>query len=223
MNVLPQSTGFGVSVIDLITGAAVSSVTVRVTVVVLPALSLAMIVMVLEPSFSVTSLENVPSVLTVTAVPLTVTVTGLDVTSSVLPVTVTVDLLVISPSVGAVIDSVGGTVSSLNVDVLASDVLPSLSVAITEIVCAPSFNATSGVHVYLYPPVTAVLLTDVISVPSNVILAEATPESESVTVNSILGVALVMYAPEDGTVMLMTGATFSLTLIFSDEPRVACV
>ena len=121
------------------------------------------------------------------------------------------------------IDSVGGTVSSLNVDVLASDVLPSLSVAVTEIVCAPSFNAAAGVHVYLYPPVTAVLLTDVISVPSNVILAEATPESESVTVNSILGVALVMYAPEDGAVMLMTGATFSLTLIFSDEPRVACV
>ena len=223
MNVLPQSTGFGVSVIDLITGAAVSSVTVRVTVVVLPALSLAMIVMVLEPSFSVTSLENVPSVLTVTAVPLTVTVTGLDVTSSVLPVTVIVDLLVISLSVGAVIDSVGGTVSSVNVDVLATDVFPSLSVAVTEIVCAPSFNAAAGVHVYLYPPVTAVLVTDVISVPSNVILAEATPESESVTVNSILGVALVMYAPEDGAVMLITGATFSLTLIFSDEPRVACV
>lgn len=69
----------------------------------------------------------------------------------------------------------------------------------------------------------AVFVTEVISVPSNVILAEATPESASVTVNSILGVALVMYAPEDGAVMLMTGATFSLTLIFSAEPRVVCV
>ena len=149
MNVLPQSTGFGVSVIDLMTGATVSSVTVRVTVVVLPALSFAMIVIVLEPLTSVTSLENVPSALTVTVVPLIVTITGLDVTSSVLPVTVTVDLLVISLSVGAVIDSVGGTVSTVNVDVLAADVFPSLSVAVMEIVCLPSLSAAAGVHAYL--------------------------------------------------------------------------
>ena len=207
----------------LMTGAAVSSVTVRVTVVVLPALSFAMIVIVLEPLTSATSLENVPSALTVTVVPLIVTITGLDVTSSVLPVTVTVVLLVISLSAGSVIDSVGGTVSTVNVDVLAADVLPSLSVAVTEIVCVPSFKAAAGVHVYLYPPATAVLLTDVISVPSNVILAEATPESESVTVNSMVGVVLVRYAPEDGDEMLTTGATFSLTRIFSDAPSVACV
>ena len=68
----------------------------------------------------------------------------------------------------------------------------------------------------------AVFVTEVISVPSNVILAEATPESASVTVNSMVGVVLVRYAPEDGAVMLMTGATFSLTRIFSDTPSVAC-
>ena len=85
MNVFPQSTGFGVRVTDLITGADVSTVTLRVTVVVFPALSLATIVMVFAPSARVTSLVNVPSVPTVAVAPFTVTVTGLDDTSSVLP------------------------------------------------------------------------------------------------------------------------------------------
>lgn len=96
---LPQSTGFGVRVTDLITGADVSTVTLRVTVVVFPALSLATIVMVFAPSARVTSLVNVPSVPTVTVAPFTVTVTGLDDTSSVLPLTVTVFLLVIPPQI----------------------------------------------------------------------------------------------------------------------------
>lgn len=91
-NVLPQSIGFGVNVIDLIVGAVVSRVTLRVTVVVLPALSFATTVIVLEPLTSVISFKNVPSELTATAVPLTVTVTGLDVASSVLPDTTRVDL-----------------------------------------------------------------------------------------------------------------------------------
>lgn len=72
MNVFPQSTGFGVRVTDLITGADVSTVTLRVTVVVFPALSLATIVMVFAPSARVTSLVNVPSVPTVTVAPFTV-------------------------------------------------------------------------------------------------------------------------------------------------------
>lgn len=76
--------------IDLITGAAVSSVTFLVIVVVLPALSLAMIVILFAPLVSVTSLLKNPSVPTVAAAPFTVTVTGLDVASSVLPVTVIV-------------------------------------------------------------------------------------------------------------------------------------
>ena len=134
MNVFPQSTGFGVRVTDLITGADVSTVTLRVTVVVFPALSLATIVMVFAPSARVTSLVNVPSVPTVTVAPFTVTVTGLDDTSSVLPLTVTVFLLVIRSFDGAVICSVGGTVSTVNVAVLAAAALPSLSDALTEIV-----------------------------------------------------------------------------------------
>ena len=134
MNVLPQSTGFGVRVIPLNTGAPVSRVTLRVTVVVLPALSFATTVIVLEPLTSVISFENVPSELTATAVPLTVTVTGLDVTSSVLPDTTRMDLFVISPSAGFVSVSVGGIVSIVNVTVLAVAAFPSKSDASIQIV-----------------------------------------------------------------------------------------
>lgn len=118
----------------MITGAAVSKVTFLTTVVVFPALSVAIIVILFAPLDKDTSLLNDPSVPTVAAAPFTVTVTGLDVASSVLPVTVTVVLLVTRPSAGAVMDKVGGTVSTMNVDVFAADVLPSLSVAVIEIV-----------------------------------------------------------------------------------------
>lgn len=110
------------------------TVTLRVTVVVFPALSFATIVIVFAPSASVTSFVNVPFVPTVTAAPFTVTVTGLDVASSVLPVTVTAFWLVIRSFDGAVICSVGGTVSIVNVAVLAAAALPSLSYAFTDIV-----------------------------------------------------------------------------------------
>ena len=106
----------------MITGAVVSTVTVLVTVVVLPAESFATTVMVFVPVTSVSALLKVPSdpTVTVSAVPLfslTVTVTGLEVASLVVPVTVTAVLLVTSLSAGAVIESVGGTVSILNVTV----------------------------------------------------------------------------------------------------------
>jgi hypothetical protein len=91
--VLPASTGLGVMVTALITGAVVSSVTVLVTVVDLPAESVATTVIVLLPVAKVSALLNEPSAPTVTdsAVPefnLIVTVTGLEVASFVVPFTV---------------------------------------------------------------------------------------------------------------------------------------
>ena len=50
INVLPASTGFGVNVTLLITGAVVSNVTVRVIVVVLPAPSVTTTVIVFVPT-----------------------------------------------------------------------------------------------------------------------------------------------------------------------------
>ena len=93
INVLPASTGFGVNVTLLITGAVVSNVTVRVIVVVLPAPSFATTVIVFVPAARVRTLLKPPSLPTVTAsaakeLSLTVTVTGLLVASFVLPFTV---------------------------------------------------------------------------------------------------------------------------------------
>ena len=104
----------------MITGAEVSSFTVLVTVVDLPAESVATIVIVLLPSVSVRTLEKPPSDPTVTfsaepLLSLTVTLTGLDVVSLVVPVTVHAAWLVTRPSAGDVIDSIGGTVSILKV------------------------------------------------------------------------------------------------------------
>jgi hypothetical protein len=130
MKVFPASTGFGVIVTDLMVGAVVSSVTVLVTVVDLPALSVATMVIVFEPVASVSALLKEPSEPTVTlaAVPLfslTVTVTGLDVTSLVVPFTVSEELFVTRPFVGLDTDNVGGVVSILNVTLFCVAAFPS--------------------------------------------------------------------------------------------------
>lgn len=114
----------------MITGAPVSSVTVLVTVVDLPALSVATTVIVFVPFARVRSLVNEPSLPTVTdsAVPLLsliVTLTGLEVTSFVVPLTVQADLFVISLSAGLERVSVGGTVSTLNVVEFVAAAFPS--------------------------------------------------------------------------------------------------
>ena len=85
IKVLPASTGFGVSFALTNTGAPVSSVTLRVTVVLFPALSVATTVIVLAPGLRVMVLLHVPFSLTATFSPFTVTVTGLEVASSVVP------------------------------------------------------------------------------------------------------------------------------------------
>lgn len=82
-------------------------------------------VIVLLPFVSVILVLNAPSEPTVTAVPLALSVTGDDVASFVVPDTVSVALLVIRPSAGDVTESAGGTVSTLNVTVLADAALPS--------------------------------------------------------------------------------------------------
>lgn len=94
-------------VTSVILGGVVSRVTVLVTVVCLPALSVATTVIVLEPAASVRALLNVPSAFTVTAsaaplFSLMVTVHGLDVTSFVVPDTVQAALFVIRPFAGLV-------------------------------------------------------------------------------------------------------------------------
>ena len=116
----------------------VSSFTVFVTVVVLPAASLAFTVTVLVPSARVIDFEKLPSLDTVTdcSVPLfslTVTVTGLLVASFVVPSTTQDGLFVISV-VGLVTFNVGGTVSITNPALTAVAEFPSLSFAFMVIV-----------------------------------------------------------------------------------------
>lgn len=150
VKVLPVSTGFGVMVTAEITGAAVSRVTVLVTVVDLPALSVDTMVIVFAPLASVSTLLKVPSALTVTAaalplLSLTVTVHGLDVASLVVPDTVQDALFVIRLLVGLVTDRVGGTVSTLKVTDFWVAALPSKSFASILIVWLPSARADVGV------------------------------------------------------------------------------
>ena len=110
------STGFGDTDASVILGGLGSYLTVLVMVVVCPALSLVIIVILLLPTvFNVTSLLNFPSAATVAASPLIVTVTGDDVISFVTPDTVIVCLFVTYPSIGLSTLSDGGVVSILNV------------------------------------------------------------------------------------------------------------
>ena len=131
-------------------GAPVSRITVRVTVVLFPALSVDTITIVFVPCVSVSALLNVPSALTVTfsAVPLfslTVTLQGLDVTSFVVPDTVQDALFVTRLSAGLETDNTGATVSTLNVTDFCVAILSSLSLASNLTVWLPSDNAVPGV------------------------------------------------------------------------------
>ena len=94
VKVSPVPTRFLLSVTALITGVFVSRVTVRLTVVLLLALSVEIISIVFTPSLSVRVVLNAPLLPTSTfyfVPPLraTVTVQGLDVLSLVVPATVT--------------------------------------------------------------------------------------------------------------------------------------
>ena len=113
-----------------ITGADVFRITVRVTVVVFPAPSVAVVAISFSPSVSFTSLLNVPSLATSadSAVPLLsliVTVTGPLVSSLVTPVTVQVDLFVTRLFAGELMESVGAVVSTLNATLFWVAALPS--------------------------------------------------------------------------------------------------
>lgn len=103
--VAPVSTGLGVMDADCTTGTEVSSVTVLVTLLLLPAASVAVTTMVLEPLAKVTALVKLPLPPTLSApwstlLSRTVTVTGLDVASLVTPLTFSAAAVVISPIVG---------------------------------------------------------------------------------------------------------------------------
>ncbi len=134
IKVAPASTGFGVIVIALNIGAAVSRVTVLVTVVALPELSVDTIVMTLLPSTKDLVVLKLPSEATVTAVPFTVRVTGFEVTSEVVPLIVTVDWFVIKSSAGDKMVNTGGTVSIVIATLTAVAEFPSLFSALIVIV-----------------------------------------------------------------------------------------
>ena len=96
----------------------------------MPALSVETIVKVLDPAARVNAFEKLPLSLTVTDTAalllcLMVTVHGLDVTSLVVPDTVQDVLFVTRPLAGVVTDSVGATVSILNVTDFCAAALPS--------------------------------------------------------------------------------------------------
>ena len=126
----PASAGLGETVTSVIVGTLLSYVTFTVCVVVLPALSVAVITIAFEPTLRVMVSSKLPlcGVTVACVVPLTamVTVTGELVVSFVVPITCTVELEVTVPVLGAVTLSVGATVSTVKV-VDSESVLPSWS------------------------------------------------------------------------------------------------
>nr|DAL11269.1 MAG TPA_asm: hypothetical protein [Caudoviricetes sp.] len=145
------SAGLGLIVALLSCGTEVSTLNVRVIVVVFPAESRAVTTMVLSPSAAVNALENAPlsdTVMLPILTPLSVAVmdTGLLVKSFVVPDSVRLLVLVIRLLAGADILSVGGTVSILNLVDIAVAELPSLSFMVMVMVCSPSVRAVCGVY-----------------------------------------------------------------------------
>ena len=90
-----------------------------------------------------------------------VRVIGVDVASFVTPLTINVAEFVRRLSIGDVILSVGGIVSTVNVDVFTEAALPSLSLAPTLIVLLPSGSVVK--YEQSYPSVTAVLLIPLVT------------------------------------------------------------
>src|SRR6267154_2754196 len=125
--------------VTAITGACVSSVTIRTIVAVFVAASRAVTVSEFAPSASEACPVNTPAASTGRGIPFTSTVTG--VASVTVPETVTGVCRVIRPSVGAVTASAGGCVSSVSVCVSVV-AFPAASVATVVRVFEPSVNGT---------------------------------------------------------------------------------
>ena len=126
----PVSTGFGVMVIDVISGAPESTTTILVTDALFPAPSVAVTTIVFTPSFKVSSVVNPPISLITTSCSgysftLTVTLTGADVVSLEVPIKVTVLSFVIKSFTGDVTLNSGGTVSTTKFTVLCTASFPS--------------------------------------------------------------------------------------------------
>lgn len=120
VTVAPVVDGLGVTLTAEITGADWLILTTTVCVVTLPALSVAVTMIVFVPLTPVSDFVNDPSLPTVivpTLVPLSVavTVTGDDVASLVVPLSVMAVTFCLVPLTGDVRLSVGGMVSILNV------------------------------------------------------------------------------------------------------------
>src|SRR6266705_2749142 len=126
-----------------ITGAWVSSVTIRTSVAVLLAASRAVTVSGFAPSASGTRPVKTPAPSTGNGMPFTSTVTG--VASVTVPDTVTGVCRVISPSGGAVTTSTGGWVSRVTVRVSVV-AFPAASVATVVSVFDPSVSATEPLN-----------------------------------------------------------------------------
>ena len=159
--------GLGLIPALLSCGTEVSTLNVRVIVVVFPAESRAVTTMVLSPSAAVNAFVNAPASDTVMLpmlVPLrvAVTVTGLLVASFVVPASVRLLVFVIRLLAGEEILSVGGTVSILNLVDIAVAEFPSLSFTLIEMVCSPSVRAACGVYTNWYPLVIAVFTMPVL-------------------------------------------------------------
>ena len=118
---------------------SVSRVTVRKTVDVLPAASVATTVMTFAPSARATVVEKAPVWSSDTGSPLTVTPNA--VASVAVPITSTVADVVLELSVGAVTVSDGAVLSRVTVRTIV-DVCPSASVATNEIWLTPGESGT---------------------------------------------------------------------------------
>src|SRR6266700_407733 len=195
-----------------ITGAWVSSVTIRTIVAVLVAASRAVTVSGFAPSASGTCPVNTPAPSTGSGIPFTSTVTG--VASVTVPETVTGVWRVMSPSVGAVTASTGGWVSRVTWRTWVV-VLPAASVAVTLRMFVPSVRATGP-------------LND--PVPST---ANGTPFTltvtavRSVTVPATVTLASRVIRPSAGLVSVSTGGcvswmTVRVESVLSPAASVAC-
>src|SRR6266568_2358184 len=188
-----------------ITGAWVSSVTIRTIVAVLVAASRAVTVSGFAPSASGTCPVNTPAPSTGSGIPFTSTVTG--VASVTVPETVTGVWRVMSPSVGAVTASTGGWVSRVTVRVSVV-AFPAASVATVISVFDPSVRATDPLKWPSGPTASGVPFTVTVTAVASV----SDPDTDTVGWFVMSPLAGALTASTGGWVSSVTWRTWVVVL-----------
>ena len=121
-------------------------------------------------------------------------------------------LTVLSPATGAMVGAFGATVSTVMARVAAAEVLPALSVAVTDSVCAPSPMAvrSAACSVYVHAPWASAVSVRTLG---PIFSATVVPASAVPVMAAVCSVALIRSSEATTAIVGVVGAIVSMVTL----------